>query len=123
MKNGRLSRREKKKLFLELFSVKNQLCPWEMSENTLAEKTQVFMVALGCCLSTEKKWNFLTKDSRMLLKTFKSLSHRLGPLCKGRGREIGGLENVKLQPDEGLCMLQPLLIRNAALRPGCFLPC
>lgn len=37
------------------------------------------MFALGCCLSTEKKWNFLTKYSRMLWKTFKSLSHRLGP--------------------------------------------
>lgn len=102
MKNGRLARREKSKLFLELFSLKDQPCTWEMLENTLAEKIHVFIFALGCCLSTKKKWNFLTKDSRMLLKTFKSLSHRLGPLCKGGGRERREFGGVKLQAGEGL---------------------
>lgn len=72
MKNGRLARREKNKLFLELFSLKDQSCTWEMLENTLAKKIQVFVFALGRCLSTEKKWNFLTKDSRMLLRLLKA---------------------------------------------------
>lgn len=64
---------------------------------------------------------FSHKDSRMLLKTFKSPSHRLGPLCKGGGREIRGFGDVKPQPGEGLCMLQALFIWNAGLKPGCFL--
>lgn len=84
MKNGRLSRREKKKLFLELFSLKDQSCTWGMLENTLAEKIHMFMFALGCCLSTEKKWNFLTKDSRTLQRLLKAFPIDLGLFVKVR---------------------------------------
>lgn len=62
-------RKEKNKFSLELFSLKDQPCRWEMLENNECEKIQVFVFALDCWLSTEEEWTFLTEDNRMLLKT------------------------------------------------------
>lgn len=54
--------------------------------------------------------------------TFKSFSHRPGPLCKGGGKEIRGFGDVKLQPGEGLCMLRALFIWNEGSSLGAFWP-
>lgn len=105
---------------VELFSLKDQPCTWEMLENILAERIHIFVFALGCYLSTEKKWSFLTKDSGMLLKIFKSLSHRLGPLCKGGGREIRVFGDVEVK--DCACS-RPFSYGMQGSSLGAFCPC
>lgn len=52
--SGRLVRREKNKLVLELILLRDQPCTQEMLENTQCERIHVFVFALDCFLSTKE---------------------------------------------------------------------
>lgn len=69
LENIRMVRREKNKMVLKLFLLKDQPCTWEMLENTHCDRSHILVFALGCFHLLKKKLNFLRVDNRMLLKT------------------------------------------------------
>lgn len=54
-KKWKIGKDREKELVFRNISLKDQPDTREMLKNTLAEKIHIFMFALACCLSTERK--------------------------------------------------------------------